>query len=124
VPAVSKALLLALALICAACDHDNPQAAHDASRRLGAACSADAQCGSGFCDRRTCVAPNDVYGRRCRPAPRTAGALRDGKLNACGAYVCEDARCRSCASARQCMHEYGAPACKAVEGEPGLRCGR
>jgi hypothetical protein len=124
VPAVSKALLLALALLCAACGREGPQAAHDASRLLGAACSADAQCGSDFCDRQTCAAPNDLYGRRCRPAPRVAGALRDGKLNACGAYVCEYGRCRSCASVRQCRDEYGAPACKAVPAEPGLRCGR
>lgn len=123
-PAVFKSLLLSAVLVCTACGHEGPQAARDAPRRSGAACSSDAQCGSGFCDAGVCAVPSGVYGSRCLPAPRGEDAVRDGKLNACGAYVCGDGRCRSCESARQCMDEYGAPACAKVEGRPGMRCGR
>ena len=95
-----------------------------ASSAAGAACATDAQCASHFCDAGRCALPRGDYGRACTGAPRDADGLRDGKLNVCGAYVCIDARCRSCASDAQCRDEYGAPACVVADGRPGRRCGR
>jgi hypothetical protein len=88
------------------------------------ACGADRECGSGFCDKGRCAEPEGVYGAACTPAPRTAEGVRDGKLNTCGAYVCIEARCRSCESDAQCQGELGAPRCMSSATRPGSRCGR
>jgi hypothetical protein len=89
----------------------------------GAACQADEDCQSGFCDAGVCRLPEGQYGAVCTPAPRTAEGLRDGKLNACGAYICSEDRCRSCNSDSQCQQEYGAPTCRLHPTRPGKRCG-
>ncbi len=109
-----------LLTICAACGG----ADRGVASNPGAACASDAQCASGFCDRARCAAPQGDYGRRCEAAPRGDDGLRDGKLNVCVAYVCASDRCRSCASDDECRDEYGAPACVAGDGRPGMRCGR
>ncbi len=90
---------------------------------VGAACHADEDCQSDFCDLGICRIPQGQYGAVCTPAPLTAEGLRDGKLNYCGAYVCEEGRCRSCNSDSQCQSEYGAPMCKLHPNRPGKRCG-
>ena len=90
---------------------------------IGAACHVDDDCQSGFCDLGICRLSEGQYGAGCTPAPLTAEGLRDGKLNHCGAYVCEEGRCRSCNSDRQCQSEYGAPTCILHPSRPGKRCG-
>ena len=90
---------------------------------IGAACHADEDCQSTFCDLGICRIPEGQYGAVCTPAPFTEEGLRDGKLNTCGAYVCREGRCRSCNSDRQCQQDYGAPTCQLHPSRPGKRCG-
>jgi hypothetical protein len=89
----------------------------------GAACEVDDECQSRFCDTGVCRLPEGQYGAICTPAPLTTEGWRDGKLNTCGAYVCEAGRCRSCKSDSQCQQEYGAPKCRHHPTRPGQRCG-
>lgn len=93
------------------------------ANQVGATCTADDNCQSGFCDLGTCKEIDGQYGAYCSPAPRTAEGYRDGKLNTCGAYICIDHRCRSCLSDEQCLQEYGASKCQSHALRPGHRCG-
>ena len=86
-------------------------------------CRNDQDCAGGFCDRGVCQTPIGIYGRPCKPAPRTPEGPRDGMHSVCGAYLCLDGRCRSCQSDEQCRSELGSPRCYKLEGEPGYRCG-
>jgi hypothetical protein len=88
------------------------------------ACDSDRACGGRFCDNRSCAAAEGVYGAACTPAHRTKEGFLDGKLHQCGAYLCIEARCRSCTTDEQCRTELGAPRCVALAGLPGKRCGR
>jgi len=90
-----------------------------------AGCRTDSECASGFCDRAQCSAPDEAqaYGTACEPPVRDNQGRVDGKLYTCGAYVCIDGRCRSCASDAQCQAELGSPACLARPNRPGVRCG-
>lgn len=90
---------------------------------VGTTCDADGSCQSGFCDLGKCKEVDGQYGSVCVPAPLTTDGLRDGKLNSCGAYICADARCRSCNSDKQCQKEYGAAKCRSHVTRPGKRCG-
>lgn len=65
-----------------------------------------------------------LLGAPCEPAPRTSEGFRDGKLHACGAYLCIESRCRSCQTDAECQAELGAPRCIATLDHPGRRCGR
>jgi len=104
-------------------ERGSPEAAPIVASASEKGCTADAQCPQDFCDRSTCQVPLGVYGRACKPVPRTPEGPRDGKLNVCGAYLSLDGRCRSCQSDEQCRSELGAPRCSKLEGEPGFRCG-
>jgi hypothetical protein len=118
-------VLVALALSGGACASDARAPDHANLTATVKTCRAnqDADCPGGFCDRGVCQVPTGVYGRVCTPAPRTREGPRDGKLHACGAYLCIDGRCRSCQSDAECRSELGAPRCYKAPGEPGSRCG-
>lgn len=94
------------------------------AQTAGITCSIDQNCASGFCDDGRCALPKGPFGASCTPAPRTPDGISDGKLHACGAYVCIEGRCRSCTSDTQCREELGAPRCTAIADTPGRRCGR
>lgn len=96
------------------------------------ACSTDAECLPGFCDRDICaMLGRGNYGRaNCTPEPPVAPTppLPPGMLPGppsasqyCGAYHCIEGRCRSCRTDDECTK---GSICKPVEGFPGLRCGK
>jgi hypothetical protein len=125
-PAAIKALvaIFFLCVLAAACGRQPMDAAPAISGALGTACERDGECASGFCDLKVCTAPLGAYGQACEPAPRGPDGLRDGKLNMCGAYVCNAGRCRSCTSDAECQGEYASPLCRKSDEHPGARCGR
>jgi hypothetical protein len=70
------------------------------------ACTKDAQCGDGMCDRGRCAplwTEDQAYGQRCNAS--SAGRLCDG------GYMCVDGRCRSCVSADECATEMPESTC-------------
>jgi hypothetical protein len=93
----------------------------------------DEDCGEGeFCDRVGCAtvatAPMDYYGRPCEETgsfppcvPNTVPCPTEPYF--CGAYVCIDDRCRSCASDAECRTEGANNFCYPSEGRRGVRCG-
>jgi hypothetical protein len=79
-------------------------------------CTADAECGDGFCDRGRC-APiwtcRERYGQRCLDVRSVASARH--KDDTCNG-LCLDGRCRSCQSDAECREAYSNDyICGAVE---------
>lgn len=115
---------LVLSLGCGGSPRTPAEAATDSEAGEGTpaevSCSRDDDCGASlFCDLGTCRSeePNQLYGMACQAAPS------DGhKQELCGAYVCQEGRCRSCVSDAQC--EAAEVTCRTLPGRPGKRCGR
>lgn len=82
-------------------------------------CSSDTECQTGFCDRGSCAEP-DIDGNRYG-ADCAENSLRDE----CGGYLCQDGRCRSCASDNECTggNARGSARCYAYDERPGRSCG-
>jgi len=96
-------------------DGVQPSEGEDASR---VTCGTDGDCVSGFCDSTGwCyeVDENSRFGTPCTVPPRAADGFVDGILDTCGAYMCTDARCRSCTSDTECQINFGAPSCSSEE---------
>jgi len=95
--------------------------------RSAESCRADADCGDGFCDRTGRCEVVDLqttrFGASCEAPPRDAAGRVEADMNPCGAYLCVDARCRSCVDDNECQKELGAPTCGHLESHPGARCG-
>lgn len=92
----------------------------------GPHCRADTDCPDGFCDRTGACAAIDTalrHGTACKRAPELPTGNVEPLLNTCGAYLCTDARCRSCLTDEECNLEYMAPQCRSVATGPGNRCG-
>jgi hypothetical protein len=98
----------------------------------GKTCQDDSSCAGGsFCDRGTCVNeyPTRHYGWACDPAklPTPEEIAEDpllaGKLNPCGAYVCQELRCRSCTTDSDCASGKCYEASADDTEQPGWVCG-
>lgn len=78
-------------------------------------CSADDQCGDGFCDRGHCASfwtCRSIFGRPCKSDKH------------CGeSYLCIEGRCRSCSSNAECKDEPDNqnPTCDPERSIPGAR---
>ena len=72
-------------------------------------CTADDECGDGFCDRGHCAAIwscGHRYGQHCvdgKTAP-SRGSASKGCIG-----LCIDGRCRSCTSDEECVEQYRSP---------------
>ncbi len=107
-------------------------------------CVSDPDCRSWFCDRGACAPYSrhgwrGNYGRECVPPPPKPhpppplpplppGQERiydfDRPVTPCGAYLCIDGRCRSCASAEECNPKGDDDTvCAQSDPFPGKRCG-
>ncbi|HEU4404130.1 MAG TPA: hypothetical protein VFS43_02380 [Polyangiaceae bacterium] len=104
---------------------DGSFAAGSESAASGEACRVDEDCATGFCDRDQCASPQPEhsYGRPCTAGAAPAGDVDAAKLYVCGAYLCRDARCRSCADDAECRADLDSPHCVHLTGRPGRRCG-
>lgn len=107
------------------------EAASKSSSSTPKACSADAECSPGFCDLGVCAQAMKLrkYGSPCtiRPPPPPPPPLPSGFLpgipsavTECGAYMCQDGKCRSCQSDAACGK---GSTCEHTEGWPGKSCG-
>lgn len=82
-------------------------------------CSSDTECQTGFCDQVSCAKP-DVdrtrYGAQC---------AEDSARDQCAGYLCQEGRCRSCASDDECIggNARGPSRCYAYPERPGRSCG-
>ncbi len=93
-----------------------------------AACNDDSECPDGFCDRGECRSEGamgrETYGRDCDAPPISSSTGRPDLTNyACGAYLCIQNRCRSCATDQECATQLGSPTCGSPTGWPGRSCG-
>jgi len=111
-------LVLLGALICQACGSSSSEPA----------CKSDVDCPGAFCDRGSCAQiaadGRENYGIACDPPPISPETGRpDLRSNRCGAFLCLEHRCRSCATDDECRATLGAPTCGTVPGWPGRSCG-
>ena len=91
-------------------------------------CKTDVDCPGGFCDRRVCATVaaegRENYGIECEPPPISPMTGRpDLRINRCGAFLCIEKRCTSCATDDECKSVLGSPTCGTVAGWPGRSCG-
>jgi hypothetical protein len=115
-----------LAWLCGGCaGHPVSTSERTTGATTSVSCTADGDCeGDSFCDDGQCAAVGRTYGTECivPEADPATGKPRPADFT-CGAYICSEGRCRSCASDDQCSAVLGAPTCKAVTGNPGQQCG-
>ena len=87
--------------------------------QLGEACTHDAGCQSGFCDRGHCDEPDALYGKRCAPPAPDAPSVAKLPEQLCHGYLCLDGMCRSCQSDAECQSAFGTGKCTVVADAPG-----
>jgi hypothetical protein len=107
-----------------------PYLTNEKRLEAGKACTRDADCLEGFCDRGICAELRIDYGSECDPPsppePRPPLPPGGGAWGApdvaggCGAYLCIDRRCRSCQSDAECGERS---TCNVIRDLPGKRCG-
>jgi hypothetical protein len=92
----------------------------------GKACSADAQCQMGLCDRGVCarIVAWRNYGATCIPVPPDTPATETPEDAECFGYICMDGRCRSCRSDAECKGSKDRLTCTQFNDWPGKQCGK
>lgn len=91
-------------------------------------CLSDGDCVGGICDRTgNCESEGSSprFGVSCQWSPNLPSGQVDGHLfSECGAYLCVDQRCRSCASDAECRILSGSTGqCRSYPGGVGYSCG-